>query len=59
MFSKYGQLIPDYVIDTFYTNIKDKMDNAEDYSHYIDSIKKLNNNKIPDIIQELINEKDI
>ena len=50
---EYNELLPDFIIDTFYNQIKRCIDNNLNYDHYIRNLIKLNN-KIPVKIQELI-----
>ncbi len=49
-------IIPNYVINTFYTQIKRCINENQNYDHYIRNLIKLNG-KIPDIIQKLIDEQ--
>jgi hypothetical protein len=50
----YKELIPDETIDIFYEKIKKCIEEKTDYEHYVKGLKKLNGDKIPDKIQELI-----
>lgn len=48
-------LMPDYVIETFFKQIKKRIEDSEDYSEYISLLKDLNGS-IPKNIQELIDK---
>jgi hypothetical protein len=50
---KYGELIPDEIIDTFYKQIKRCIDEKCSYEHYIRNLIKING-RIPDVIKKLI-----
>lgn len=49
-------MIPDEVIDTFYSKIKKCIENDIDYNNYITNIKRLNNDTIPLKIAILITQ---
>ena len=52
----YNELIPDEVIDTFYSKIEKCIENNIDYNNYIINIKRLNDNRIPLKIAILITQ---
>ena len=54
MIYNYLELIPDEKIDTFYNQIKRCIDEKISYDHYIKNLKKINNNKIPEKIKNLL-----
>lgn len=54
----YSELVPDFIVDTFYERIKDKIEHGEDYEHYIRNLLKLNGGKLPIKIKKLIESND-
>lgn len=50
----YGELIPDTIVDTFYNRIKYKIENGEDYEHYVRNLLKINGGELPTKIKDLI-----
>jgi hypothetical protein len=50
---KYGELVPDKIIDSFYKQIKKCIDEKRSYEHYINNLIKING-RIPDLIKKLI-----
>lgn len=55
MNSKYNELIPDDIVDSFYNRIKKHIENGEKYDYLIKNLLSVNANKIPVRIKELIN----
>jgi hypothetical protein len=53
-FDKHNQLIPDYIVDTFYTQIKRCIDSGLDYSHFLRNLKRVNDNVIPPVIEAIL-----
>jgi hypothetical protein len=50
----YGELIPDIIVDTFYNKIKDKIEHGENYEYYVRNLLKINGDKLPTKIKNLI-----
>ncbi len=52
---KYGELIPDMIVDTFYDQIKKCIDNGENYDVWLRNLLKINDNKVPQKIKDILN----
>ena len=51
--SKYNELAPDFIIDTFYIEIKKRIENKTPIESYVSNLVRING-KVPKHIQELI-----
>lgn len=58
MIPSENNLIPDYIINTFYNQIQRCIKEKSNYNMYIKSILKLNGNILPNKIQILIDKQN-
>lgn len=58
MIPSENNLIPDYIINTFYNQIQRCIKEKSNYNTYIKSILKLNGNILPNKIQILIDKQN-